>query len=220
MSDETLASVRAEITAWQELENIRKVADAQFMLGFCLLWRGALDEAEAYLYAALESVERTGRLTELARFLTYPIILYRKRGRVEEVRRLSRKNLAVANETGATIYAGTAHANLAWAAWRDGSLGEALAQGHAALDAWQGDFKYPFQWTALWPLLAVALMEEEFAWAIEHARALLAPDQQRLPEALVAVLEEAIQAADGGQPEVARASLERALELARDMRYL
>jgi hypothetical protein len=140
---------------------------------------------------------------------------------VEEVRQLSRRNLALAQEAGMVVYAAMAHANLAWVAWRDGRLDEGRAQGHAALDAWQqSEMQYPFQWAARWPLLAVELMAGDLTRAIEHARALLDPQQQRQPDALAAILEKAIQAEEGSQSEGARASLERSVELARELRYL
>ncbi|HVA93132.1 MAG TPA: helix-turn-helix domain-containing protein [Chloroflexota bacterium] len=219
VSDEIVASARAALTAWQAVGDVRRVANSRFMLGFCLLWRGALDEAEEHLGAALETVERTGSVTDLAKCLTYLIILYRKRGMVEEVRRLSRQCVAVARETGAERYAGTAIANLAWVAWCDGNFTEAQAHGDAALDIWRNS-PYPLQWTALWPLLALALIRGALAEAIDDARALLAPPQQLLPTALATVLEEAILAEEGGQPAAARASLEGSLELARELRYL
>jgi hypothetical protein len=57
------------------------------------------------------------------------------------------------------------------------------------------------------------------AEAIDHARAMLDPAQQRLPEGLAGALERGIQAQDCGQVEAARTHLERALALAQELGF-
>jgi predicted ATPase/transcriptional regulator with XRE-family HTH domain len=219
ISDETLATARAQLAAWDQVDDVRGLAEAHFQLGFCLLWRGALDEAQAQLTRALALIERLGLPTEHACFLTYLAILCRKRRWVEEVRRLSAQSEVLAAAAGNTWYVGAARANRAWVAWCEGNYGDARSDGMAALDCWHGS-AYPFQWIALWPLLAVELLAGALASAIEHARALLAPTQQPLPAALAAVLEETIRARERDQMVAARASLETALHVAGELGYL
>ncbi len=114
-----------------------------------------------------------------------------------------------------------AQANLAWIAWRLGDIAEAEELGRAALDLWQrGQWVYAFHWTARLPLLAVALEKEAVPEALDHARALLDPQQQRLPQLLEAALEEAIQVEDDGQPEATRSRLQQSVELAKDLGFL
>ena len=69
-------------------------------------------------------------------------------------------------------------------------------------------------------IVQVALHEEQLAPAIDHARELLDPGQQRMPDALVVSLEQAIQAWDGGASESARELLHQPLVLAQQIRYL
>jgi hypothetical protein len=69
-------------------------------------------------------------------------------------------------------------------------------------------------------LIAVALARHQIVEAVSHARALLAPEQRRLPAALTAALQTAIQVWEAGQPETARAHLEQALALAQEIGYL
>jgi hypothetical protein len=69
-------------------------------------------------------------------------------------------------------------------------------------------------------LIAVALHEEHHSLAIEYARTLLDPGQQRLPDELVVNLEQAIQAWDGGAPESARVLLQQSVTMAQQLRYL
>ena len=92
-------------------------------------------------------------------------------------------------------YVAAAKGNQAWLAWRRRDLPAAEQRGQEALALWrQSPLVYPFQWQALWPLIAVALARgrEDEAWA--HAQALLEPTQQRLPDELNAALEAAVQA--------------------------
>jgi hypothetical protein len=66
-------------------------------------------------------------------------------------------------------YIGTARANLAWLAWREGDVSRAEEEGRAALTTWQqlpaGFASCSLQWTALWALMAVALAQGHTAEA-------------------------------------------------------
>jgi hypothetical protein len=121
-------------------------------------------------------------------------------------------------------YVGTAKANLAWVAWRERNLPEVEASGRAALELWgqlpASHASCVFQWTALWPLIGVALVRDQTAEAVEYGRALLEPTQQRLPDALTAVLEETIASWEGEELETTRTYLDQALELAQELGYL
>lgn len=121
-------------------------------------------------------------------------------------------------------YIGTAEANLSWVAWREGDLEGARKHGRSALASWQklpkGHASCAFQWTALWPLIGVALTRDEDAKAVSYARVLLESSQQRLPDALAAELEDVVHTWDAMKPETTRAQLERAITLAQKMDYL
>ena len=64
---------------------------------------------------------------------------------------------------------------------------------------------YTIQWAARWPLVGVACAQDRLADAITHARAILGPLEQPLPDGLNALVEAAVQAWDADQPEAARA---------------
>ena len=118
-------------------------------------------------------------------------------------------------------YVAAAKGNQAWVAWRRRDLSVAEQRGQEALGLWrESPLMYPFQWQALWPVLAVALAQgrDEEAWA--HVQALLEPTQQRLPDRLNSVLEAALQARTERQAGAARHHLDRARELAQEMGYL
>ena len=177
--------------------------------------------AEEHLQAAQMMSKQTGDVALQSLNLTYLTVLSRKRGQLEETQQFSSQALAVATALQRPEYIGMAKANLAWVAWREGNFLEAQANGLAALELWRSSQSiYPFQWAALWPLIGVALTQDQFAEAVEHARLLLAPQQQLLPDTLNALVEAIILSWDAGKSEVARPHLRQAAALAQEMGYL
>lgn len=118
-------------------------------------------------------------------------------------------------------YVAAARANQAWLAWRKGDLPAAEQLCLEALAQWrQSPLVYPFQWQALWPLLAVALAQdrEDDAWSC--AEALLEPTQQQLPDPLNTALQAALEANAADKFPDARAHLHRAKAIAQECGYL
>jgi DNA-binding SARP family transcriptional activator len=221
ISEETLGLARSALAASQETDKLRQIAVNQFSLGFVHLWRWDLDEAHRHLTAALEMTERMGEADYRIRCLAYLSVLHRMRHEAEQSRHLASRCLEAATAPEALTYVGVARANLAWLAWRHGSVAEVLADGQAALACWdRPPFAYPFHWLALWPLLAAVLGRGTLDDALGHARSLIDPGQQppRIP--LAAILEDAIAAGEEGLVEAARSHLARAVELAQEMGYL
>ena len=113
-----------------------------------------------------------------------------------------------------------AQANQAWVAWREGDLAERNS-GPGALQAWQhSQWTYAFQWMARLPLLAVALDRDQVPEAVEHARALLDLQQQKLPEPLDTAVAAAVAAAGQEAPEVTHGRLARVVQVAQETGYL
>jgi DNA-binding SARP family transcriptional activator len=228
VSEETLASIEEALKISQESGNPGELAWVKFLLGFAYLWYGDLDQAAELMLAALDTAEHRGDVVHQSRCLTYLTILHRKRGQVDQVRDLAARSRAVAVTAHMPEYVGTARANQAWVAWREGDLSQARVQGRAALELWgqlpPGHASCCFQWTALWPLIGATLTEdpgsEAVAGALGYGRALLEPPQQRLPALLTEAVEQALQAWQGDQPEAARTRLERVFGLAREVGYL
>jgi hypothetical protein len=81
----------------------------------------------------------------------------------------------------------------------------------------QAPLVYPFKWTALWPLISVTHSQHQLSEAVDYARTLLEPTQQRLPDALTALLEEAIKYWEGGETEAAHTYLNQSIELAQEL---
>jgi tetratricopeptide (TPR) repeat protein len=106
-------------------------------------------------------------------------------------------------------------------AWHAGDAPKTLENGHAALASWSRTaVPNQFKWTALIPLLAVAVAQADIPQAVEYARGLLLPPQLRLPPALETTLQTAITAWEENQSENACACLLQTVQQAEQMGYL
>lgn len=199
-----------------ESGNPNDIAWSQFTHGFCLLWYGDFARSEELIQAALSLAQANGDFIHQARCLTYLTVLYRKLGNVEFVRRFSEASLKMAQKANMLEYIGTAQANQAWLAWNDGNLEEVAIQGNQALETWDMvGSQYAstaFKWTAIWPLMDLAMEKNQIGDAIAYAQQLLEPTQQRLPDNLTAALERAIESWTNQRPKETRKWLSIALD--------
>jgi hypothetical protein len=153
--------------------------------------------------------------------LTYLTILYRKKGSLKKTRDYLTKSTAAATNRQMFGYVATAKANQVWLDWCAGDLDAVERKGQQALEGWkQVAFVFSFQWTALWPLMAVAVERDQLDQAVRYAADLLAPDQQALPQTVTAFLEQAIHTWQNDQPAAARQKLAHALALAEEINQL
>jgi len=185
------------------------------------LTRAEEAEQAKHMQAALAMAEQTGDVTVQSYCLTYLTLVKRKRGQVEETQRFSSQALIIATAVQRSEDVGASEANLAWAALCENKLSEAQVHGQIALKMWQQTpLVYPFHWTALLPLICVALVQNQIPGAVNYVQELLAPEQQCLPGSLTAALKATIQAWNTGQPETAQTQLARVVTLAQELGYL
>jgi hypothetical protein len=141
--------------------------------------------------------ERTGDVTTEARCLTYLTVAARKRGLTDQVRVLAAQSLTAAVAAHMPEYVATAQANLAWVAWREDRLDDCESKAHSALEQWAqlpaGHASAAFQWTALWPLIGVCLVQGRADHATTHATELLVPTLMRLPAGIEERLSAAVE---------------------------
>lgn len=221
ISEESLTYAEAALRAGQKSGNASLIAQAQISYAFCKTWHDDLEEGEELYRTGLQTAERIGDALLQAQYLTYLSIVLRRLGRVDATHQVSLKAKVMNTEVQRPEYLGMALANLGWVAFRLSKVDACREQCEAALELWRPlSIEYPFCWTALLPLISVALTKQQVAEAIEYARELLEPHQQRLPDALTTALEAAAQAWDADQHDDARLSLEKAIALAQETTYL
>lgn len=208
-SERALQASRGADLSWQ-------TCHSHFGVGFVRLWRGEEEQAKAEFEVALGMAEEIGYEEIRLLALIYLCVLNRRRNARIPAKAFARQSLVVARAAKTEIYVAAAEANLAWVAWSSGDHATARRRGNLALELWKGS-AYPFQWLAIWPLLAISLEAGELEKALNLARMLLAPIQQRLPAPVTLALESALQVETlaGAQPH-----LEVALRFAREHRLL
>ncbi|WP_437499230.1 serine/threonine-protein kinase [Sorangium sp. So ce1099] len=216
LSIETVGYARACLAAHIELGDPIEIASARFSLGVTLLWHGSLEEGLAEMFDVLENAQRMGHLPLQSRCLTYITLFYRRRRAVAETRHYGQQSLSIAEAGNMVEYMAAARANLGWVAYCEARKGECLDHCGAALRLWAAlPLVYPFQWTARLPLAAAALDAGRLEEVLEHLRAILDPQQQRLPPELTSELEAAT-----GANRPAEDTLRSALMRAMDSGYL
>ncbi len=220
IDDEILANARAALAAAEEVCGEHDLAWAIFMMGFSLLWRGELDEAQERLEMSLAVAERTGDVVLRARALCYLNVAALRRHDVDTVRRLAPEAMAAGAAADYPEYVAAATATLAWVAWQDERFEDVVALGEEALELWGTTIvSYSWYWLCLWPIIAVRLRARQIADAVDASRQLLAPPQQRLPDELESLLEAAGAAWEQDEPQVAGDKLAEALQLAVTLGY-
>lgn len=216
-SEETLSQCRTALQAVLEAGLLDLIGFVRFGFGVCLLWSSNLEQAEEQLHLALTLAEQIGDIELRARCLAFLPFVPRYRGQVEEVRRAVSRAWMVHERRYDEVIIG----HRAWVQWRDGNLVEAERDGLAALEVWGRQHHiYAFQWSALWPLIGVALAKDQLPEAMNYVRMLLHPAQQYPPEPVLSMLERCLQTWDAGEQDAARSLLQQAAPLAREMNYL
>ena len=220
-SDETLAFAYAALEASRAAGDQSDLAFSEFRVGLCHLWRDEFDQADKHFQASATANEPTGSALNRLVLCTYQTMLYRRRGQLEPARQLAEQCLTLCAEQANLTYQGMAHANLAWVAWRAAQLPETQRLGQLALETWRDlGMTNPLRWLALWPLLGVAVRADRPAEALDYARTMLDPSQQRLPDQLTDLLESALRPWDQHEVTAALNHLDRAIALAEVHGYL
>lgn len=195
------------------------LAHALFSNGFNCLWHGAEQEAIALLTEAAEHAEQIAYPYVYVQSLAYLAIAYRLQRLSHQVERFTRQILALDPAQVKPAYAGVAHSSLSWLAYQAGDWSAALEHGNQALRHWSGT-AYPFRWLAAWVLLAVHTRQGAFGPAIEAAKILLDPAEQRPPPDQQHALQVAIAAWDRGDNPALHSALLLAIRAAQANRYL
>ena len=225
ITDETFGFYQV---AWQILEKERKARGeaepergALFTLGFSQYWHGDFEESRVTLRRTIEYAQKVRDVTTFSRAINYLLATERRLGNVEEVRRLVPAVREAAQQASLPEYDAFAVANDAWVHWRSGDTDQVDPLGQSALDTWAKlPERYPVDWMALWPMIAVSLARGDTERAIALSRGLLAPTQEPLPPVVHDLVNDAIRAADSGDLVKAAEMLNRAVETAQQTGFL
>ncbi len=205
----------------QKIGDKQRLCDAHFELGFTNLWYGDLVLAEEHLQKSLTLAEQCSNLYSQTLCYTYLTIIFRKQRNFQRAQEYVTYSIRTATNRNLVTYQATARANLAWLALHRGNIDQAEAYGKEALELWgKVPFVYPFQWTALWPLIARAVDNEQIDQAVDYAQGLLASDQQRLPDVINKALKHAIEDWDSKKQDHSIQYIKEALRLAGKHQYL
>ncbi|GEM_PF-1242381 len=221
ISASTVEHAAEFVRAAEQIGDVSELAAARFHFGFTLLWHDSLDEAGEELQRALEAARKSGnKVTEL-RVLSYLTTLYRRQGRVAEMATTCQQAQDAAEVAGAVEYAALAKANRAWQALSEGNFDAAAELAQSALNDWKAfPMVFPFQWTAVLPLMAAVAARADLAKAAQLSSAVLDSHQHRLPEALAAAARDIGDRWDTGDSVGTAAAVQRTLSVARSLRYL
>jgi tetratricopeptide (TPR) repeat protein len=194
---------------------------ASFMHGFTLLWRRDLAAAEPLLRASLTAAERLGSAMLRSRALTYLMVCARLRGDVTTAAGLVDPVRQAAREGDLEEYEAVASATAAWIAFRQGDEDAVQTEGVRALEIWTAlPNRYPFDWMAGFPLLAVAVRHRDAPAASHWTDLVLAERQQALPDLITTPLRDGRVAFTAGRRADALAAFDVGVRHAVDLHYL
>lgn len=215
---DTIEFARKALQAYQEAGDLYGITEARFGLGFVRLWHGDLDQAEEDLCTCLAEARQIGKENLAVLCQAYLSTLHRIKGDPEQSKDFSLLCLEKAESLGMQTYAGLAQANLAWLDWKAGDSLSAWERAHTALDAWRGSV-FPFQWTAHFLIIAMAVDQENVSEAIVSCKALLEPVQQKLPDSVNNLLSGTIFEWDRGNTVQVTDNINHLLAIIKTLRY-
>ena len=219
VGDADIARLRRSVELAEQTGDEKDVGYATYFLGWALWLRGDLTEAQQQLEKALALGERIGERHLLVYSLLALTLTALRRHDTEAVRTLIPQARTAAGKD--SIYVAVTVAAQAWLAWQDGHPDEVirLAGRIAEFDLGTLVTGARYRWVYLFPLIAARLRSGDAAAAVAAARQILDPAQQLLPDELMAALDAALAAWDGGEAGPAEDDLAGALRLAHDLHY-
>lgn len=185
------------VRASKATNKLDRSASALFQEGFTLLFDGQYQRAEANMLEAQELALECGLKSIQVQVLVYLGTIYRCTGDIKQAETLGANGLKLAQEAEMKEYEAMALANLAWCAWYRNDFATLEDVGNKALSLWRSlPFQYPFQWAAIFPLLALAHVQNHSNFANDMVCRLAADSQQRLPAAVDELLQDAVGASN------------------------
>lgn len=216
ISKPTRQACRYALEAARETDNPLDLSNALFGMGFSHVLSFEPGLAIAALTEALEIAERCGDRHLRARNLAYLVHAHRIAGDCEAANRQLQLARPAAEELAMHDYVGLAMATESWLALRSGDLALASDRAAEALAYWEARApRYPLQWTALVPVLEIAVDKADWSAMVQAVRKLLDPVQALPPVTVEAALAKIARAAERSEPQSAWDAAREALRRAR-----
>lgn len=202
---------------------------SKFDLAFMLLLGGPKEWSEAarLLDEAHTLAEHLNDAVLICRVVTYRALAARRNGHESRCHDLADVALSAAENSGLRGYVGAARACQGWVSLRRGEDAHAEQSCVSALASWNGQADaplakncYPFQWLALFPLLAVRLNAERIDECLPVLQGLLDASQARLRRPIMAKLTLAAERWSGASERERVDSLDACLRSAAKYRYV
>jgi hypothetical protein len=179
------------------------------------MWRDELDEAQKYLLAGLKDVEAVGDVDTMFINLNYMALIGRKLGDVGMAREWAQRTVVLAEKAKNPFYRITAIGSLAWAAIHAGEEERARALLKEVLGL-EEKVPSPIRFMALGPAIGMEVKHKDWEAAIKHAKLILHPSQQKMPDELQSMLEDAVAKWEAGDASATEALLEQSLAFMRE----
>jgi ATP/maltotriose-dependent transcriptional regulator MalT len=221
ITDEVLADLRRAV----EMVPDRGLQEGDgwwsMLLGYVAFLKGDLALSREQLERSLAMAERAGEAQlRAASMVVRPLTALRGHD-AAAVRELGPRAVDACEGAGFPEWVAMAKGSLAWLAWQDGRHDDVLALA-AECDELMKPPHGPeifVNWVRLWPVVAVHLVGGRVGPAVAAARQMLDPSQQRFEDEPESLLITSCEAWDAGDPARAGATLEKALVMARELRY-
>ncbi len=224
LTGETVNTAQKAVNICLTASDLQMTSVAQFFLGFALLWNNKPEESILVLNRSLELSRQTGDIIIQARNLTYLAVAHRRLNQLADADFFVRKALDTSQRAGMFEYMGTAFANLAWLAWKNGEPEQAETLGGQALDAWakvaQNHSSLVFVWTAAFPLAAHFCQRGNLPKCIEYFEMMLLPGRKRFEPELAERMAEVVAKFRASGASQLHGEVAEVLEMGERYRYL
>ncbi len=163
-TEDTIPTASNHVSAAEETGTLAIAAMALLILRLVNLNCIRLPQAQEAMSAGLEAARKSGHRKIELRCMTYLSLLYRRMHNPSEATRLSHESTALAQELQMYEYIALATANLSWEAWRRGADSTACKLARDAMFQFEKtSIAYPFEWSALLPLIASSQTQDDLS---------------------------------------------------------
>lgn len=215
LPDETLRNAQKQVVSARASGNRRVFGRAQTIQGFVHVWRDELDEAERCFLEGLKDVEAVGDVDTMFIDINYLALVARKRGDVGLTREWALRTLMLAQRAKSPFYQVTALGSLGWVESRQDNEHQARVYLQEAL-VMQEKIPSPVKFMVFGPALVLEARNKNWVIAVNHVKGLLHPSQQKMPDELHSILEEAVSKWEAGDAEATESLLGKSLDFMRE----